>query len=88
MHIESFLNLLPSASLAASSLMLTVWIISLFINDVSIVDIAWGLGFVILGWVGWCQLEAPGLRQNLVLILVSDIETTSTFFPMPPKRPA
>jgi steroid 5-alpha reductase family enzyme len=34
-----------------ASLMLAVWLISLPLRDVSIVDIAWGLGFALVAWV-------------------------------------
>ena len=33
-----------------AGLMLTVWLISLPLKDVSIVDITWGLGFVLVAW--------------------------------------
>ncbi|MEC9466402.1 MAG: DUF1295 domain-containing protein [Myxococcota bacterium] len=71
MNLEPFLSLLPTASLVVGSAMFCLWVTSLFINDVSIVDIAWGLGFVVLGWLGWLQLEEPSVRQTLVLVLVT-----------------
>ena len=54
---------------AALALMTLVWVASLAKRDASIIDIFWGLGFVVLGWVyfasgpqqGWRQLLVPGL---------------------------
>jgi steroid 5-alpha reductase family enzyme len=48
-----------------------VWLISLVLRDVSIVDIYWGSGFVILAWV--YVLSAPGYttRALIVAILVT-----------------
>ena len=44
------LNVLVINASVIASLMLTMWLISLRLKDVSIVDIAWGLGFVV--WPG------------------------------------
>ena len=38
------------AAIAIASFMLAMWAISLVIDDVSIVDIGWGAGFVIVAW--------------------------------------
>jgi steroid 5-alpha reductase family enzyme len=38
-------------ALLISLLMLSVWAISVLLRDVSIVDITWGLGFVLIAWV-------------------------------------
>lgn len=39
------------AGVAIASFMLVLWLISLVIDDVSIVDIGWGAGFVVVAWV-------------------------------------
>jgi steroid 5-alpha reductase family enzyme len=40
-----------SAALAIVVLMLVTWVISVIITNASIVDIVWGLGFVVVAWV-------------------------------------
>jgi steroid 5-alpha reductase family enzyme len=42
-----------------AALMLAMWLISLPLNDVSIVDIAWGLGFVLTAWASYFAAAAP-----------------------------
>ena len=50
----------PAIALAtAVGLMTAVWIVSVFRRDVSIVDVFWGPGFVVLGWV-FFALATPG----------------------------
>lgn len=46
--------LLTNAALVAA-LMGGLWLLSLPLRDVSIVDIAWGLGFVLIAWVTWAR---------------------------------
>jgi steroid 5-alpha reductase family enzyme len=48
-----------------AGLMLTVWLISLVLTDVSIVDIAWGLGFVLVAWTSF--LAGTSSESNLLL---------------------
>mgnify|MGYP001821060356 CR=1 FL=1 len=48
-----------------AGLMLTVWLISLPLSDVSIVDIAWGLGFVLVAWTSF--LAGTSSESNLLL---------------------
>ena len=48
-----------------AGLMLTVWLISLPLRDVSIVDIAWGLGFVLVAWTSF--LAGTSSERNLLL---------------------
>ncbi|MEZ5230074.1 MAG: DUF1295 domain-containing protein [Acidimicrobiales bacterium] len=62
--------LLPAA-LAIAALMIVVWIISLVISDASIVDIAWGFGFVVVAWTVRLTVDGVAARQNLMVALVS-----------------
>ncbi|NDE70500.1 MAG: hypothetical protein EB050_05080, partial [Actinobacteria bacterium] len=39
------------AAIAIACMMIAVWAISLVMRDASIVDIAWGSGFVLVAWV-------------------------------------
>ena len=50
---------------------LVVWVISLPLRDTSIVDVAWGPGFVIPAGVGLWATETPTTRAWLVLALTA-----------------
>jgi steroid 5-alpha reductase family enzyme len=54
-----------------AGLMLTVWLISLPLRNVSIVDIAWGLGFVLVAWTSFSA--RPLSESNLLLPLLTTI---------------
>jgi len=56
---------------AALGLTTLVWLASLVKRDVSIVDIFWSLGFVLLAWFYRAQVPLESWRQNLVPILVT-----------------
>lgn len=53
------------------TLMLTTWIISLIMEDASIVDLIWGFGFVLIGWITWFTADGVSARQNLLVALVT-----------------
>lgn len=42
---------LQLSAIAVGSMMLGLWLLSLWLRDVSIVDIFWGFGFVLIAWV-------------------------------------
>lgn len=65
------LSVLGSSAVAIAAMMLVVWLISLVMRDASIVDLAWGLGFVIVAVVVRVTVDGPGLetRRNLLTIL-------------------
>jgi steroid 5-alpha reductase family enzyme len=56
---------------AIAALMITTWLISLVITDVSIVDLIWGLGFVIVAWVSRFLGDGLDARQNLLVALTT-----------------
>jgi steroid 5-alpha reductase family enzyme len=60
------------AGIAITALMLALWAASLLLHDASIVDIFWGVGFVICAWL-YFALTPQGYagRKWLVCILVS-----------------
>ncbi|MGF1614514.1 MAG: DUF1295 domain-containing protein [Gammaproteobacteria bacterium] len=60
-----------SPLLVVMTLMLLVWIVSLVKRDASIVDVFWGLGFVLLGWIHFVASEDHTTRAILVFILVT-----------------
>jgi steroid 5-alpha reductase family enzyme len=54
------------AAAAIAVLMVTTWLVSVVRRDASIVDIVWGLGFVVVSWVLVASLEADRPRQFLL----------------------
>ncbi len=48
-----------------------LWFWSIFIKNVSIVDIFWGLGFVVVNTFYYFNLDNPSYRQTLLLVLVA-----------------
>lgn len=47
-------------ALIIAALMLAAWLLSLPLRDVSIVDILWGAGFVVVAWASMLQADAIG----------------------------
>jgi steroid 5-alpha reductase family enzyme len=64
-------ELLAISALAIGALMVVVWLISIFIRDASIVDMVWGLGFVVSAWVTYLAAGEGSVRGLLLTILVS-----------------
>lgn len=60
--------LINAAAIAA--MMLVLWIVSLMLRDASIVDLFWGLGFVLVAWVTFFSAE-PSNRHVLLPALVA-----------------
>ena len=56
---------------AIAALMLGTWLLSVRLGDVSIVDIAWGLGFVLVAWLAFALGDGPFERRLLVAVLVT-----------------
>jgi steroid 5-alpha reductase family enzyme len=56
---------------AIAVLMLATWLASLALRDASIVDIAWGLGFVVVAWLAFALGDGPVERRTLVAALVT-----------------
>jgi len=48
-----------------------VWVLSVLLKDMSIVDIAWGLGFTIVAVFQITRLEDMDIRQFLVMYLIA-----------------
>jgi steroid 5-alpha reductase family enzyme len=56
---------------AVTVLMVATWGVSLAVRDASIVDIVWGLGFVLVAWIAFAMGDAPLERRLLVSVLVT-----------------
>jgi len=59
------------ALLLALSALTLIWIISLALQDVSIVDVFWGLGFVLISAAAVWRPGAPDPRSLLILAIVA-----------------
>jgi steroid 5-alpha reductase family enzyme len=65
-------NLLLVSALAIGLLMLVTWVVSVVIDDASIVDIVWGLGFALATWSAFLFGDVVSTpRGILILVLVS-----------------
>lgn len=53
---------------AVIAFMVIIWILSLILKDSSIVDITWGLGFTLIGWLTYWL--ADGFRERALLLSV------------------
>ena len=62
---------LSTAALTVAALMLATWLLSLALKNASIVDIAWGLGFVAVAWAVRARVDGVETRQNLLVVLTS-----------------
>ena len=56
---------------ALLALMLVTWGLSLILRDVSIVDVAWGVAFVVVAWTGFALGDGDRARRGLVAALVT-----------------
>lgn len=64
-------DLLATSAVAIGVLMLATWIVSVVVNDASIVDIIWGFGFVVATWAAFIATAETTDRGLLVAVLVS-----------------
>jgi len=48
-----------------------VWLFSLILKDSSIVDITWGLGFILIAWLTYLQADGHKPRGLLLAVLVT-----------------
>lgn len=63
---------LSTAAIAIAVLMLLTWLVSLALKNASIVDIVWGLGFVLVAWVvRWQVDDGLDARQWLLVVMTS-----------------
>ena len=62
---------LLAAAIAIAIVMLTTWVVSVIVRNASIVDIVWGLGFVVVAWAVRLQGDTNTARQWLLVALVT-----------------
>lgn len=58
-------------AVAIAALMITTWVISVIMTNASIVDIVWGLGFVLTAWVARFVGDGDPTRQWVLTILTT-----------------
>ena len=66
-------DLLALSALTIALLMLATWVLSVVIDDASIVDIVWGLGFVAATWAAYltADIDTSTDRSLLMLVMVT-----------------
>ena len=58
------------AAITILCIMVATWLLSLVLKNASIVDIVWGLGFVITSWVLALTIDGDSTRQILLAVMV------------------
>lgn len=59
------------SAVAVLALMVSTWVVSLAMKNASIVDIVWGLGFVVVAWVSRIVGDGNDARQWLLTIMTT-----------------
>ena len=67
----NFLTLFLYSGIAILSMMVLLWLLSLALKNASIVDIFWGIGFVIVTWLAFSLGGGYIPRKQLVAVLVT-----------------
>ncbi|MEJ2759174.1 MAG: DUF1295 domain-containing protein [Anaerolineales bacterium] len=70
MNFSDFLPLYLQAAGIILGLMTLLWLLSLALKDSSIVDIFWGAGFVITGWVYFFFTPSDYLTRKIILMAI------------------
>lgn len=71
MTLPSLLTSVAVASVVILTAMILLWLLSLVLRDASIVDVFWGLGFVLVAWIYRGLGPEANLRHLLPLLLVT-----------------
>jgi len=69
----SFFQIYLSGAALIFALMVSLWLISLLLKNSSIVDIFWGLGFVLAGWLYFVLTPNGFLPRKLLLMAIASI---------------
>lgn len=64
-------DVLTWSAVAIAVVMVGTWIVSVVIRNASIVDVVWGLGFVVVAWVSRAVGDGDAARQWLLTILTT-----------------
>jgi steroid 5-alpha reductase family enzyme len=60
-----------TAAVAIAAFMIAMWLLSLVLKNASIVDIGWGIGFVIVAWAVRARLDGNADRQRLLVAMTT-----------------
>jgi steroid 5-alpha reductase family enzyme len=63
-------DLLTISAVAIAILMLVTWVVSVIVDDASVVDIGWGLGFVVATWAAFIASPVDTMTDRSLLILI------------------
>jgi steroid 5-alpha reductase family enzyme len=66
-HLEVF----AACAAAIAVVMLATWLLSLARRDASIVDVVWGLGFVVVAWVAYAVGDGLAERRLLLALMTT-----------------
>jgi steroid 5-alpha reductase family enzyme len=69
----TFLIVFAIAGLFTLSLMLILWLVSLFLKNSSIVDVFWGTGFVILTWIYFFMTPDGFIIRKFILAILTSV---------------
>ncbi|MCB9772320.1 MAG: DUF1295 domain-containing protein [Candidatus Omnitrophica bacterium] len=67
----TILHMLLLGALSVGSLFLIMWIIHLFLRNAAVVDVGWGLGFIVLSFVYILHGEGFNLRNTVYFLMIS-----------------
>jgi len=67
----SFIHIYLQAFLVILTLMTILWVVSVIIKNVSIVDLFWGFGFVLTNFFFFMNTDGPSPRKIIITVLVT-----------------
>ena len=65
------MNVLVANLVVIALMMSAVWIVSVIARDASIVDIVWGLGFVVVAWSSWTVSDSTDGTDLVIRVCVT-----------------
>ena len=66
-----YVSVFAACAAAIAVLMVVTWLVSLPLRNASIVDIVWGAGFVLVGWVAFAVGDGLQARRLLLALMVT-----------------
>lgn len=69
--MDGYADVLVANAIVLALAMTLLWVMSIIVRDVSIVDIFWGLGFVVVAWVSFAAVDGEFSRQLVFVLLTS-----------------
>lgn len=62
---------MATAALVIAGFMIAMWVLSLAVKNASIVDIGWGIGFVLVAWSVYARVDGNEGRQRLLVAMTT-----------------